>query len=135
MWHGQRRAAGLRVGSTALVYVPPDVLPRVDSGLERIEATDGTRPILWLSRMYLLQVRTTMKLQCKAGVIFFSVLAFFLPIRGLLQLIIALEADGWVGTRSSNWGRIIDELRCVWVAKCRLPFVEAGANPHEYDWR
>ena len=51
------------------------------------------------------------------------------------QLLMALEADAWVGTRSSNWSRLIDELRCVWVAKCRLPFVEAGVNQPEDSWR
>jgi hypothetical protein len=33
----------------------------------------------------------------------------------LLQLTLALEADAWIGTRGSNWNRLIDELRCVWV--------------------
>ena len=44
----------------------------------------------------------------------------------LLQLLMALECDAWIGTRSSNWNRLIDELRCVWVPKCSLPFVEVG---------
>jgi hypothetical protein len=43
-----------------------------------------------------------------------------------LQLFIALEADGWVGTRGSNWNRLIDELRCVWVPKCQNIFIEVG---------
>jgi hypothetical protein len=43
-----------------------------------------------------------------------------------LQLFIALEADGWVGTRGSNWNRLIDELRCVWVPKCQNVFEEVG---------
>lgn len=47
----------------------------------------------------------------------------------------ALEADAWVGTRISNWSRLIDELRCVWVSKCALPFIEAGENPEGYRWR
>ena len=47
----------------------------------------------------------------------------------LLQLLMALECDAWVGTRKSNWNRLIDELRCVWVPKCGLPFVEVGP-PH-----
>jgi hypothetical protein len=43
-----------------------------------------------------------------------------------LQLFIALEADGWVGTRGSNWNRLIDELRCVWLPKCQNVYVEVG---------
>ena len=43
-----------------------------------------------------------------------------------LQLFIALEADAWVGTRGSNWNRLIDELRCVWVPKCQNVYVEVG---------
>ena len=42
----------------------------------------------------------------------------------LLQLLMALEADAWVGTRSSNWCRLIEELRCVWVPKCLQPVVD-----------
>lgn len=44
----------------------------------------------------------------------------------LLQLLMALEADAWVGTRGSNWNRLIDELRCVWVDKCAHVYVEVG---------
>jgi hypothetical protein len=43
-----------------------------------------------------------------------------------LQLLMALECDAWVGTRGSNWNRLIDELRCVWVPKCMQPYVEVG---------
>ena len=43
-----------------------------------------------------------------------------------LQLLMALECDAWVGTRGSNWNRLIDELRCVWVPKCAQPYVEVG---------
>jgi glycoprotein 6-alpha-L-fucosyltransferase/import inner membrane translocase subunit TIM50 len=49
----------------------------------------------------------------------------------LLQLLMALECDAWVGTRNSNWAALIDELRCVWVAKCANPFVEVGLQK---DW-
>ena len=54
-----------------------------------------------------------------------------------VQLLMALECDAWVGTRGSNWNRLIDELRCVWVAKCTAPYVEVGEarNWKEYDWR
>lgn len=43
-----------------------------------------------------------------------------------LQLLLALECDAWVGTRGSNWNRLIDELRCVWVAKCQNIYAEVG---------
>lgn len=43
-----------------------------------------------------------------------------------LQLFIALEADAWVGTRGSNWNRLIDELRCIWVPKCQNVYYEVG---------
>jgi hypothetical protein len=53
-----------------------------------------------------------------------------------LQLFIALEADGWVGTRGSNWNRLIDELRCIWVPKCQNVFVEVGdaISWLDYSW-
>ena len=44
----------------------------------------------------------------------------------LLQILLALECDAWVGTRGSNWNRVIDELRCVWVPKCQNVFEEVG---------
>jgi hypothetical protein len=49
-----------------------------------------------------------------------------------LQMFIALEADAWVGTRGSNWNRLIDELRCVWVPKCQNVYVEVGMDE---SWR
>ncbi len=42
----------------------------------------------------------------------------------LLQLLMSLEADAWAGTRGSNWNRLIDERRCVWVDKCPNAYVE-----------
>jgi hypothetical protein len=60
-WHGQQRAAGGRAANTALAYVPSAVLPRVDGGQSaRVESVDGSRPTLWLTRVYLLQVRHLM---------------------------------------------------------------------------
>ena len=55
----------------------------------------------------------------------------------LLQLLLALECDGWVGTRGSNWNRLIDELRCVWVPKCQHVYHEVGdfARWEHYSWR
>ena len=44
----------------------------------------------------------------------------------LMQLFMNLEADAWVGTRGSNWNRLIDELRCVFVDKCQGIYVEVG---------
>ena len=53
----------------------------------------------------------------------------------LLQLLMALEADAWIGTRASNWNRLIDELRCVWVDKCGGAYVVVGAlPPGKYAW-
>ena len=48
-----------------------------------------------------------------------------------LQLLMALECDAWIGTRASNWNRLIDELRCIWVPKCKNVYIEVG-NPKDY---
>ena len=55
----------------------------------------------------------------------------------LLQLLMALECDAWVGTRGSNWNRLIDELRCIWVPKCKQPYVDVGteADRDLFGWR
>ena len=56
-------------------------------------------------------------------------------VQNLLQLFMALEADAWIGTRESNWPRLIDELRCVWVGKCERVFNDIGAlKPDDYAW-
>jgi hypothetical protein len=53
----------------------------------------------------------------------------------LLQILMALEADTWVGTRGSNWNRLIDELRCVWVDKCTNTFIEVGRKGFQgFNW-
>jgi hypothetical protein len=52
----------------------------------------------------------------------------------LLQLLMSLEADSWIGTRASNWNRLIDELRCVWVDKCQKMYTEVGDSFDEYNW-
>ncbi|KAJ3151384.1 hypothetical protein HDU86_006084 [Geranomyces michiganensis] len=49
-----------------------------------------------------------------------------------LQLWMALECDVWFGTRASNWNRIIDEFRCIFVDKCQLPYFEMGPAK---DWK
>lgn len=54
----------------------------------------------------------------------------------LQQLVMSMEADAWVGTRGSNWNRLLDELRCVWVDKCGLPYTEVGTDEswEGYNW-
>jgi len=52
----------------------------------------------------------------------------------LLQLLMTLECDAWVGTQESNWNCLIDELQCVWVAKCMYPYLEAGRE-RSYNWK
>jgi hypothetical protein len=52
----------------------------------------------------------------------------------ITQLLMALECDAWVGTLGSNWNRLIDELRCVWVAKCAQPYKEVGSSWSDYNW-
>ena len=45
-----------------------------------------------------------------------------------------LYSEAWVGTRSSNWNRLIDMHRCINAPKCMQPFVEAGDSPAgKYD--
>jgi hypothetical protein len=51
----------------------------------------------------------------------------------IAQLFLALESDGFIGTRASNWNRLIDELRCVWVNKCSAVYVEVGTIKG-YEW-
>lgn len=55
----------------------------------------------------------------------------------ILQLLMALECDAWVGTRNSNWNRLIDELRCTMLDKCHAPYLEVGRKKDwlEYHWR
>jgi hypothetical protein len=52
----------------------------------------------------------------------------------LQQLLWAMEADAWISTRGSNWNRLIDELRCIWVDKCALPLVEVGTRASWLHW-
>lgn len=54
----------------------------------------------------------------------------------LLQLLMSLECDAWIGTRGSNWNRVLDELRCTWVDKCNRPYVEVGTDESwaNYVW-
>ena len=60
-----------------------------------------------------------------------------ITVEWLYQLYLALEADVWIGTRKSNWNRLIDEMRCTMVDKCDAVYVEVGQK-HEwegYHWR
>ena len=41
-----------------------------------------------------------------------------------MQLLMISECDAWIGSRSSNWNRIMDIFRCA-RGKCRQPFIEA----------
>lgn len=54
----------------------------------------------------------------------------------ILQLFMALECDAYVGTLNSNWNRIIDELRCIWVDHCKQPYLEIGdvVDWSNYHW-
>ena len=52
----------------------------------------------------------------------------------LLQLLMSLEADSWIGTRASCWNRLIDELRCVWIEKCPNQYTEVGDSYEGYNW-
>lgn len=48
----------------------------------------------------------------------------------LLQLVMALECDAFIGTLGSNWNRLIFALRCIWVAKCTNIYHDVG----HADW-
>ena len=50
------------------------------------------------------------------------------------QLLLALEADAWIGTYASNWCRLIDELRGVWVPKAAGPYIEVGVVEDYHVW-
>ena len=52
----------------------------------------------------------------------------------LVQLLMALECDAWVGLRDSNWNRLIDELRCVLVPKCSHEYRGVGTMDRGYWW-
>jgi hypothetical protein len=42
----------------------------------------------------------------------------------LMELSLTSECDAWIGSRSSNWNRLIDLRRCVHTHKCNQIFVE-----------
>ena len=54
----------------------------------------------------------------------------------LMQLAMTAECDAWIGTRSSNWNRVIDIYRCSHAFKCKQSFIEAGDTEYgHYDSR
>ncbi len=60
-------------------------------------------------------------------------------VSSLLNLQLALECGAWVGTLSSNWCRLIDELRSTVACKADMPFldpdpkqIERGAEGYLY---
>lgn len=57
-------------------------------------------------------------------------------LNSLLNLDLAMECDGWVGTIFSNWNRLIDELRSVVRCKAHKPFfdLEQGYNIQDFAW-
>ncbi|KAF3940450.1 hypothetical protein ABW19_dt0204905 [Dactylella cylindrospora] len=54
-----------------------------------------------------------------------------MTINWFLQLMMAIECDSMIGTRGSGWSRLLDNLRCGWLAKCQQPFFDVG---DEEDW-
>lgn len=54
----------------------------------------------------------------------------------LVNLDLALECDAWVGTMSSNWCRLIDELRATVRCKAHGQYLDAqqGNPPQELNW-
>ncbi|KAG0555792.1 hypothetical protein KC19_11G003200 [Ceratodon purpureus] len=58
-------------------------------------------------------------------------------LNSLLSLQLALECNAWVGMISSNWNRLIDELRSTIRCKSDRPYVDVfvGSNIKDYDWR
>lgn len=45
----------------------------------------------------------------------------------LLEAFTAIECDGFIGTRNSNWNRIIDELRGTWGMSGKAPYLEVAS--------
>jgi len=50
----------------------------------------------------------------------------------LLQLSMTAECAAWVGSRTSNWNRVIDMFRCTVAANCRGVFVEMEDDTRGY---
>ena len=54
-------------------------------------------------------------------------------LNSLLSLQLALEADAWVGTLSSNWCRLIDELRSTVYCKADRPFSDPAVKKQRWE--
>lgn len=54
----------------------------------------------------------------------------------LLNLDLALRCDGWVGTLTSNWCRLVDELRATLRCKAHGRYLDAqqGDPPEDLGW-
>jgi hypothetical protein len=57
-------------------------------------------------------------------------------LNSLLNLELALECDAFVGIYTSNWNRLIDELRSTIRCKAHLPYVDVlqGWSLSNFDW-
>lgn len=57
-------------------------------------------------------------------------------LNSLVNLDLALQCSGWVGTIKSNWNRVIEELRSTVRCKAHRPYIDAhsGWTIDEYDW-
>lgn len=57
-------------------------------------------------------------------------------LNSLVNLDCALECDAWIGTLSSNWCRLIDELRATVRCKAHGPYLDAEQKnpPQELNW-
>lgn len=54
-------------------------------------------------------------------------------LNSLVNLDLALQASAWIGTLSSNWCRLIEELRATVGCAAHLPYVDAVQGfPFEY---
>lgn len=54
-------------------------------------------------------------------------------LNSLLSLDLALQCDAFVGTLSSNWCRLIDELRSTVRCKAHVPYMDAQQESPPYD--
>ncbi|DBA66306.1 TPA: hypothetical protein ACH3X2_002556 [Trebouxia sp. C0005] len=57
-------------------------------------------------------------------------------LNSLVNLDLALQCSGWVGTIKSNWNRVIEELRSTVRCKASRPYIDAhsGWTVDEYVW-
>jgi hypothetical protein len=57
-------------------------------------------------------------------------------LNSLVNLDLALECDAFVGTLSSNWCRLIDEMRATVRCKAHAPYLDAEQEnpPQELNW-